>query len=169
MVQKKKTPAGRAALGGVLAALAVVSMSLGGLIPIMTYVTPLLGALMLEAVRLICGERFAWAWFGAVGLLSFFLSPDREAAALFLFVGYYPILRPRLEKKKLPWLWKGLFFNVSIAVMYWLLLKLMGMDALEQEFRAMGTVMLMVTLALGNLVFFLLDKLLRMQKWIRKG
>lgn len=169
MVQKKKTPAGRAALGGVLAALAVVSMSLGGLIPIMTYVTPLLGALVLEAVRLICGERFAWAWFGAVGLLGFFLSPDREAAALFLFVGYYPILRPRLEKKKLPWLWKGLFFNVSIAVMYWLLLKLMGMDALEQEFRAMGTVMLMVTLALGNLVFFLLDKLLRMQKWIRKG
>lgn len=169
MVQKKKTPAGRAALGGVLAALAVVSMSLGGLIPIMTYVTPLFCALVLEAVRLICGERFAWAWFGAVGLLGFFLSPDREAAALFLFVGYYPILRPRLEKKKLPWLWKGLFFNVSIAVMYWLLLKLMGMDALEQEFRAMGTVMLMVTLALGNLVFFLLDKLLRMQKWIRKG
>ncbi len=96
MVQKKKTPAGQAALGGVLAALAVVSMSLGGLIPIMTYVTPAFCVLLLEAVRILCGGKFAWAWFGAVGLLSLFLSPDREAAALFLFVGWYPILRPKL-------------------------------------------------------------------------
>lgn len=168
MEQKKKTPAGRAALGGVLAALAVTFMSLGGLIPIMTYVTPLLCALMLEAVRQLCGERFAWAWFGAVGLLGFFLSPDREAAALFLFVGYYPILRPKLERRKPSWLWKGLYFNVSIAVMYWLLMKVLGMDALEQEFRAMGGVLLAVSLVLGNAVFFLLDKLLRMGKWNRK-
>ena len=36
MNQKRNTPASRMALGGVLAALAVVLMSLGGLIPIFT-------------------------------------------------------------------------------------------------------------------------------------
>lgn len=167
MVQKKKTPAGRAALSGILAALAVVAMSLGGLIPVMTYVTPVFCALLLEAVRILCGEKFAWAWYGTVGVLGFFLSPDREAAALFLFVGCYPIFRPKMERRKFSWLWKGLFFNVSIVIMYWLLLKLTGMDELRQEFQTMGSLMLAVLLFLGNAVFFLLDKLLRMQKWVK--
>ena len=35
-MNKKKTPAGQMALGGVLGALAVVIMSLGTLIPVMT-------------------------------------------------------------------------------------------------------------------------------------
>ena len=48
MNEKRKTPASRIALGGVLAALAVVIMSLGGLIPIMTYVSPMLCALVLQ-------------------------------------------------------------------------------------------------------------------------
>lgn len=169
MVQKKKTPAGRAALGGVLAALAVVAMSLGGMIPVMTYVTPMFCALLLEAVRILCGEKFAWAWFGAVALLGVFLSPDREAAALFLFVGSYPILRPKMERRKLPMLWKGLFFNVSILIAYWLLLKLTGMDELRQEFQTMGKWMLALLLVMGNAVFFLLDKLLRIQKWVKTG
>ena len=43
MNQKRNTPASRMALGGVLAALAVVLMSLGGLIPIFTYVSPMVG------------------------------------------------------------------------------------------------------------------------------
>ncbi len=51
--------------------------------------------------------------------------------------------------------------------MYWLLLKITGMDELRQEFQTMGIVMLAVLLAMGNAVFFLLDKLLRMQKWIK--
>lgn len=169
MVQKKKTPAGRAALGGVLAALAVVAMSLGGMIPVMTYVTPMFCALLLEAVRILCGEKYAWAWFGAVALLGVFLSPDREAAALFLFVGCYPILRPKMERRKLPAVWKGLFFNVSILIAYWLLLKLTGMDELRQEFQTMGKWMLALLLVMGNAVFFLLDKLLRIQKWLKTG
>lgn len=167
MVQKKKTPAGRAALGGVLAALAVVAMSLGGMIPIMTYVTPVFCVLLLDAVRILCGEKFAWAWFGTVALLGALLSPDREAAALFLFVGCYPILRPKMEKRKLPVVWKGLFFNASIVIAYWLLLKITGMDELRQEFQTMGKWMLAVLLVMGNAVFFLLDKLLRMQKWLK--
>ena len=49
------------AMGGVLAALAVAVMSLGTLIPIMTYVCPMACALLLEAVRIICGQRVGGA------------------------------------------------------------------------------------------------------------
>ena len=43
----KRTPAGVVALGGVLAALAVVIMSMGTLIPVATYVCPMLSAVLL--------------------------------------------------------------------------------------------------------------------------
>ena len=65
-------------------------------------------------------------------LLSVLLAPDREAAAVFLVLGYYPIVKPRLEKTKTPWLWKAVLFNVSIVTMYWLLMHLFGLDALME-------------------------------------
>ena len=168
MNQRRSTPASRMALGGVLAAVAVVIMSLGGLIPVATYVCPMLCAVLLQVVLLSCGKRVAWAWYGAVALLSVLLSADKEAAAVFVFLGYYPIVKPRLDGTKPAWLWKGLLFNVSIGVMYFLLLRLFGMAELGEEFAEFGLVMLLVLLILGNLTFFLLDRLLGMRKFRRK-
>ena len=168
MNQRKSTPASRMALGGVLAAAAVVIMSLGGLIPIATYVSPMLCAVVLQVVLMSCGKRLAWAWYGAVALLSVLLSADKEAAAVFVFLGYYPIVKPKLDGTKPAWLWKGLLFNISIGVMYFLLLKLFGMGELGEEFAQFGLAMLLVLLILGNVTFFLLDRLLGMGKFRRK-
>ena len=161
--QKRNTPASAIALGGVMAALAVVIMSLGGLIPVATYVSPMLCALLLQLVLKTCQERIAWAWYGAVALLSCLLSPDKEAAAVFVFLGYYPIVKPKLDSRRVKWLWKGLLFNISVGVMYFLLLKVLGMDELSAEFADMGFWMLAVLLILGNVTFFLLDRLLGMK------
>ena len=168
MNQNRKSPASVMALGGVLAAVAGVIMSLGGLIPVATYVSPMLCAILLQAVLLSCGVRIAWAWYGAVAILAVLLSPDKEAAAVFVFLGYYPIVKPRLDRMKPSWLWKGLLFNGSIAVMYFLLLKLFGMAELGAEFQEFGLVMLAVLLIMGNVTFFLLDRLLGMRKFQRR-
>ena len=159
-MNKKKTPAGQMALGGVLAALAVAVMSLGTLIPIMTYVCPMACVLLLETVRVTCGQRVAWAWYGAVAILGLLLCSDKEAAALFLFLGYYPLVKPKLDGKMLSWLFKGVLFNGSIGLMYFLLLRILGMEALSEEFREMGALMLAILLILGNVTFFLLDRVL---------
>ena len=82
----KRTPASSVALGGVLAALAVVVMSLGTIFPIATYVCPMLCALLLQAVLKTCGVRIAWAWYGAVAILLLLLAPDKEAATVFAFL-----------------------------------------------------------------------------------
>lgn len=155
------------ALGGVLGALAVVIMSLGTLIPVMTYVCPMACALLLEVVRFTCGQRVAWAWYGAVAILGLLLSPDKEAAALYAFIGYYPIVKPKMDGKKLSWLYKGVLFNGCIVLMYFFLLRILGMEALAEEFRELGGIMLLVLLLLGNVTFFLLDRLLSKlgQKW----
>ncbi|MBQ8359440.1 MAG: hypothetical protein IJX37_05975 [Oscillospiraceae bacterium] len=163
----KRSPAGVIALGGVLAALAVVIMSMGTLIPVATYVCPMISAVLLQVVLKTCGKRIAWAWYGAVAILSLLLAPDKEAAAVFVALGYYPILKPRLDRLKGKWLWKGLLFNSVILAVYWLLLHLFGMDQLAAEFAEMGTVMTAVMLVLGNVTFFLLDRLLTMR--FRKG
>jgi hypothetical protein len=151
------------ALGGVLGALAVVIMCLGTLIPVGTYACPMVCAMVLQMVLKTCGSRIAWAWYGAVALLGLLLAPDKEAAAVFVFLGYYPIVKPKLDRKKLPWLWKGLLFNASVLALYWLLLRLFGMEQLVSEFRELGAAMTAVLLILGNVTFFLLDKLLGMK------
>lgn len=156
----KRAPAANVALGGVLAALAVVVMSMGTLIPVATYVCPMICTVLLQVVLKTCGRRIAWAWYGAVAILGLLLAPDKEAAAVYVFIGYYPILKPRLDRRRLPWLWKGLLFNCAIVVMYLSLLRLFGMEQLVVEFEEMGAVMTVILLILGNVTFFLLDRLL---------
>lgn len=148
------------ALGGIMAALAVVIMCMGGLIPIATFVCPMLCMVLLVFVFRSCGRRIAWAWYGAVSILSVLLGPDKEAAAVFLFLGYYPIIKPRLDRLRLKWLWKLLLFNGAILLMYWLLMGVFGMTQLSAEFEELGTVLTAVMLLLGNVTFFLLDHLL---------
>lgn len=148
------------ALGGVTAALAVVIMCLGGLIPFSTFVCPMLCMLMLQLISRQCGGRMGWAWYGAVAILAVLLGPDKEASALFLFLGYYPLVKPWLERLPLPWLWKVLLFNVVIMLMYRVLIGIFGMAALADEFEQMGNLMLGITLVLGNVTFVLLDRLL---------
>lgn len=148
------------ALGGMMAALAIVIMCLGGLIPVATFVCPMLCMLLLVVVLRTCGRQIAWAWYGAVSILSVLLSPDKEAAAVFLFLGYYPIIKPDMDRMRLKWLWKLLLFNGAVLLMYWLLMGVFGMTQLSAEFEELGTAMTMVMLLLGNLVFILLDRLL---------
>ena len=148
------------ALGGVLAALAVTVMGLGGLIPIATYLCPVICMLLLRVVLAVCGTRTAWAWYGAVALLSLLLSGDKEAAVVFLFLGYYPIVKPRLDRTRGKWLWKGLLFNGTMLLAYFLLLGVLGLEELTAEFSQMGILMGGVLLILGNVTFFLLDRLL---------
>ena len=158
----RNTLAKKIALGGVLAALAVVIMCLGGMIPLATFICPMLCAIIQYLVLRFCGQRVAWAWFGAVALLGILLGPDKEAALVFCLIGCYPILKPLFEKSKLRFLWKILFFNCAVGLLYGLLLKLFGMDAVMAEYEALGIAGLAVMLLLGNACFFLLDRLLTM-------
>ena len=156
----KNSPAAKIYLGGMLAALALVIMNLVGLIPVATFVCPMLCMMILTLVVRFCGKRIGWAWYGAVSILSVLLAPDKEAAAIFIFLGYYPLLKPTLDKMKTGIVLKFLLFNGMILLMYWLLINLLGLEQIAQEYRELGMVMTAVTLLMGNLIFFMLDKIL---------
>ena len=168
----KKTPATIIAFGGIMAALALVIMNMIGLIPIATFVCPMLCMMILQLVLRFCGSRIGWAWYGAVAILSVLLAPDKEAAAIFVSLGYYPILKPKLDQMRSGKLLKLLLFNCVILLMYWLLINLFGLAYIVKEYRELGIAMTVFTLLTGNLIFFMLDKILgriaTMTKWGRK-
>ena len=145
------------ALGGMMAALAVVIMALGGMIPLNTFLCPIWCMMLLRFVISICGSRIGWAWYGAVAILSLLMSPDKEAAAIFVVLGYYPILKPRLDKMKFGIVLKLALSNVVILAMYWVLIRVLGMDQIASDYAELGTVMTAVMLVLGNVTFWLLD------------
>ena len=155
-----RTESWKIAFGGMFAALAVVIMSLGGLIPVATFTCPMLCMLLLAFVTKMCGDRIGWAWYGAVAVLSLLLGPDKEAASVFVFLGFYPIVKPWFDRLHFSAIPKLVLFNVLILSMYALLIRLIGMDQIAAEFAEIGTVLTAVMLLLGNVIFLLLDRVL---------
>ena len=156
------------ALGGVTAALAVVIMCMGGLIPLATYILPMLCCILLQLIMKSLGRKGGWVWYWAVSLLSMLLCPDKEAAAVYLFLGYYPLIKPKIDRKKCRILLKLLLFNASTLTMYTLLIHLFGMADLAAEFNEMGLWLTAATLVLGNVCFFLLDRVMAIFSFKRK-
>lgn len=146
------------AFGGVMAALAIVIMCLGGLIPVATYVCPMMCCLILQIVFLQCGRKIAWAWYVAVSVMSLLIGPDKEAAVVYTFLGYYPILKPFMDRLRLRAVWKLILFNAASFAAYGILFLIMGVE--ELGFDQMGVWLIVILTILGNVTFFLLDKLL---------
>ena len=151
------------ALCGCFAALAVTVMLLAGVIPVATYCGPVLGAALLSPVLVACGRRLAWVWYVAVAVLTLLLCPDLECSLLFACVGYYPIIRQRLEKirpRPLRLLGKLLVFNLAIGVMAVILGFVLGLEGLMREYLADGLWIFVLTYLLGNCTFLLTDQVL---------
>ena len=143
-----------------MAALAIVIMCLGGFVPVATYVCPVLCTLIGNVVFKFCGRKIAWTWYCAVCLLSILFSPDKEAAVVYIFLGFYPYIKPYLDRYKLRILFKVFYFNIFALLTYIFLLWILGLTAILQEYRAMGYVGIVLILVLGNITFFMLDALL---------
>ena len=129
------------ALCGVLCALAVAFLWLSGVIPLSTYAWPILASATLLPAREECRKSYAWSCFAAAAVLGLLLCADKEAALVFCFLGYYPLVKPNLDAisaKALRLLAKLGLCTVSMGVMY----------------------ALWATAAMGLLLFFVYDLLI---------
>ena len=153
---------GQIALCGVLAALSAAILSLGGLIPLATYACPLLAMTCLLPVLDRYGPRSALLLYAAAACLGLMLCADREIALLYLFLGWYPALRPRLERLRPPLraAVKCAVFSLAVTAMYLLALYLFRLAAVAEEFAGYSAAMTAALLAMGNAVFLLFDRAL---------
>ena len=148
------------ALCSMMAALGVVILCLGGIIPFALYACPILASAVLLPVREDCRKSYAWCCYGAIAILGILLGPDKEASALFIFLGYYPLIKPRLENihpSAVRWLCKLGVAAVAIGVMYALLLYVFCLTAIVEEFLNTAPWMLWLTVFLGLLLFVVYD------------
>lgn len=158
------------ALCGVLTALAVVVLLLGGAIGIGTFAAPVLAMAVLLPVLEECGARAAGTAYGAVTVLALLLVPDRELALVYAGFGWYPILRPRIAgfpSRLLRTAARLAICNAVILALYGLLLRIMGLTA---DLAGASRIMNAALLVLGNAVFLLLDAALAQMTllWRRK-
>ncbi len=148
------------ALCGVLTALAVVLLMLGGVIPIAVLCAPILAMVVLLPVLEELGPRAAWTSYAAAAILALLLTADRETALVYLFFGWYPILRPRiaaLPSRPLRVLVRLAGCNAAIFLLYGIVLRLLGLtaDLLEAAWFFNALLLLM-----GNVTFLLVDLVL---------
>ena len=152
----------RLALCGLLAALSVVLLSLGSIIPLATFACPMLAMVCLLPVVGTYGPGTSLLVYAAVSVLSLLLCADKELACFYLFLGWYPALRPQLAglPRALGAAVKCGLFTAAMAVMYLLLLSLFQMEAVAAEFAEYSIPMIAGLLALGNITFLLFDRAL---------
>ena len=144
-----------------ISALSLVLMMLTTLIPVGTYALPIISGILLVAILIEFNTKWAFAVYFVVSVLSFLLSGDKEAALYFvMFFGYYPILKPVVERSKLTFVLKLLYFNSSILAAYAIMIRLLGMQEIAVENAELGMIGLATIIILGNVTFLLLDRLL---------
>ncbi|MGN0629279.1 MAG: hypothetical protein ACI4IW_06595 [Oscillospiraceae bacterium] len=149
------------ALCGVVAALCTVLLFMTGMFPFSTYALPALAGLLMVTVAVETGPSWAFTLYAAVSILSFLMTPDKEAMLMFImFFGHYPITKFQLEKikpKLLSALLKLLCFNACIVAAYFIIIYLFQMQEVLSEFGEFGKYSVYILLALGNLLFVTYD------------
>lgn len=157
------------ALCGLLCALAVTLLLLGGVIPIATFCAPMLAMAVLLPILEEYGSKTAAVAYGAAAILAVLLVPDRETALVFVAFGWYSLLRPRLARihsRLVRFLAKLVVCNAVIAVLYGLVLRLMGLTAdLLDAARWMN----LLLLVMGNITFLIMDLALERLTIIWRG
>ena len=157
---KKST---RMALCGMMVALGVVIMLLGSVIPLATFCCPVMASLTLIPLLLEYGKKWTLMAYAAIAALGLMLSPDKEAALLFAFLGYYPALKPaldRIEKRPLRVIAKLGIFNLAAGTMLLSILFVLRMDVIIAEYAAMGIAGGIVFALLANITMLLYDRML---------
>lgn len=145
------------ALCGLLAALAAALLCLGGVLPGMAFCAPILAMAVQLPILEELGPKAAGTAYAAVSILALLLVPDRETAFVYVFFGWYPILRPKiaaLPSRVLRVLSRLAVCNAAALLLYGLALRLMGLteDLLDSVWYINAAL-----LAMGNVVFLLTD------------
>lgn len=158
----RKNNTKRLALCGILAAMAVAVMFLGGVVPFAAIACPVLASLVMLPVYIECGRKWGWVWFLSVAILASLIAPDKESAVLFVFFGYYPLVKKYFGRlpKVLKYAVKFLYLNLMVLSAYGLMLYVFSLEAVVADFADVEKWTLAAMLLLANISFFLYDVLI---------
>ena len=124
MAADRRGAARRAAVGGLLAALSVVVLWLGGLLPGYVIAAAAVAGLLPAAAVLEGGAGLGAAVFGVSAVLGLLLLPEKAAGIWYLaFFGWYSLLKSWLERRRsraLEWVLKACAYTAAFLALYFL-------------------------------------------------
>ena len=147
---------------GVMAALGVVIMIIGGVLGIGMYASPMIVGFCLIPIGEKYGRKYQVYLWIVISILSFMLVPDIEQNLMFLCLfGLYPILYPYFQKlpKGVRVIAKLAFFNTAVIGLEWLVMKVLMPEI-------MATEVLVVLLIAANLMLLGYDWLIPRSEYV---
>ena len=170
----------KAALCGIISALAVVIMLSTYLSPFLVYAAPAFSGLLLILILNETGVRWAIGTYVCISLISSFIVADKEAAVFYImFFGFYPVLgfifNKKIKNNLLRLIVKLICFNASCAVSFAVCMFVLALDM--SDIAGEGPFFTVLFAFLMNVLFFVYDILIvrlqelyikRLQKKFRK-
>ena len=147
------------ALSGMIAALQIVLLLLGGVMWIFCYASPMFCGLIIIILNESAGKKYSLLAYVVCSIIAILFVPDKECALTYIFFfGYYPIIRDCFDKlpKALSVVLKFMLFNISIAASQ-LLLVFAFRIPFDNSFGRWTIPMLVLSF---NFVFVFYEKLL---------
>lgn len=147
----------RIALCGMLSAVSIVLILIGSVISVLSYAMPIFTGLVIIILINSVDDNAAWLVFTSVSLITVIFMPDKECALTYaFFFGYYPIIKPKIEKLKLKIIIKFLVFNAGIVLSQLIVIYVFGIPL--DNF--LGKITVLVLLAGANIIFVIYDRLI---------
>lgn len=150
----------RIAFCSIISSLALVMMMITSIIPIGTFAFPCFAGIVITAIVVEFGHKWALGSYIVVALLSVFLAGDKEAVIYFIALfGYYPIVKGAIEGKLkrgfVQHIIKLVIFNIAAVGSFFVAMWLLSIPA--EEFELFGVYVPWVFLIAGNIFFVLYD------------
>ena len=156
IVKKRKTTA--LVFASLMAAMSVIVMAIGILIPTGKLGFMALGSLFITAAVVECGYKYALGAYAVSAILALIILPDKSLCMYYvLFFGYYPIVKSICEKmknRKTGFIIKLCVFNAALTVMVLLLLEVLTVSFLT---KLHGAALYIAIYIVFNIAFILYD------------
>ncbi len=160
----KRSISYRIALGGTLASMCLLSQFVTGVVPAFYIIMPMICGVLVMVMAEETNLRWGLLMYLAVSTLSLFVTPNKDAALIFiLFFGHYPLIRPYISKlpvRMLIFPIKLILYNACILTYFFLTVYLLGMDELLEEMGEFGSYGAIILLVTANLMFVSYDYLM---------
>lgn len=151
----------KVSLGGIVAALCLTLMFLTAVFPPLNMTLPLFAGVLISVVAIEISPSWALVTYIVVAILSFFITPDKEAAIFFsALFGYYPVLKDAVDKMKaklIAWLIKLAVFDAAMILIYYITIYVLGTLDIFEEFGFLGDFMIPVLFIAISLIYVLYD------------
>ncbi len=136
-------------------------MFLTGVFPVLYITLPMLAGILMMIMSVEINPSWAYLTFAATGILSLFVTFDKEAALLYIMLfGHYPVTKQYIEKIKpalFRYVLKLVIFNFCILSEFFITVKFLGITEFYEELNRKGKPVIAGIILLVNFICFTYD------------